>query len=153
MTRPSDQVPFGLISCPSCGSLESRYRDTCSKCGSILVREHSTNYRFSETHPVLLRMVEVVVGLGFVAIGPLLMFLPFYWFSDFFGVFFLGIILTVIGFPFGISLLIFGDLPSRAGKPLPKYLATGAFWRSQQSSEMILGRTPAEKDPSKEAPD
>jgi hypothetical protein len=116
MTGLNDQVPYHLITCPSCGSLESRDRDSCSKCGSTFVLTHSTSYRFSDTHPLVQRTVEVVLGLGFVVIGPLLIFLPFYpGFGDFFGIFFLGIILTVIGFPFGLSLLIFGDLPSRHG--------------------------------------
>jgi len=154
MTGLGDQVPYHLLSCPSCGSLENRDRDSCSKCGSALVRADSTSYRFSDTHPVLQRTSEVILGLSFIVIGPLMMFLPFYTgVSSLFGVFFVGIILTVIGFPVGISFLIFGHLPSRVGKPLPKYLATGGIWRSQHQSEMILSRTPTDKDPSKETPD
>jgi hypothetical protein len=154
MTGQKDLVPYRLISCPSCGSLESRDRDSCSKCGSTLVRSHSASHKFTDTHRLLQRMGEILLGLALVVMGPLLMFLPFYPGSNLFlGTFLFGILLTVIGIPFGIYLLIFGDLPIRAAKPLPKYLAGGPFWRPQQSSEMIFGRTQTEKDPRRETSD
>jgi hypothetical protein len=113
-----------------------------------------TTYSFSDKHPLLKRGSKVLAGLALLFIGPILMFLPFFpGFSGVFPIFFIGIAVIGIGFPLGVSLLIFGDFPVQTGKPRVKYRGIGAIWRSQQSADMIFGRTPSEKDPTSETRD
>ncbi len=140
MTSGNSTSPYDLVTCHECGSLQSRHIQACEKCGSKFLHSEQGHTGFLGSHQFTYWTTRIIGGLALIVAGPFLMQYAFTSVSSF-PLLFIGIAMTVVGFPAGIWVLAFGDFPRMGRDNLPKYTGSGAPWAPTQTSEMLLGKT------------